>query len=121
MTEDQRIAIPADEVFASFSPARKAQIAVRAAELIAEHNALRDIRKSRKISQEELARQLCGKQAYVSRLEKRTDVKLSTLREYIKGLGGELQLLVTFPEGQKMSIKDFGSRPTKERPVKTAA
>jgi Helix-turn-helix domain len=103
--------IPADEVTASWSPERKARIAARAAEIIAENFALSDIRKSRKVTQEQVAERLGGKQVYISRLEKRSDAKVSTLRHYIKALGGELQLVVTFPEGATMSIKDLGMEP----------
>jgi transcriptional regulator with XRE-family HTH domain len=73
--------------------------------LIAEEMALRDIRKSRALTQEQVAKRLGGKQVYVSRLEGRSDVKVSTLRDYVHALGGELQLMVTFPEGTKASIK----------------
>jgi transcriptional regulator with XRE-family HTH domain len=92
-------------VIAGFSPARKKHIKARAGEVIAEEMALRDIRKSRAFTQEQVAKRLGGKQVYVSRLESRSDVKVSTLREYVHALGGELQLMVTFPEGTKASIK----------------
>ena len=108
MTEAYR-PIPSDEVTASWSPERKARVAARAEEIIAENFALSDIRKSRKVTQEQVAERLGGKQVYISRLEKRSDTKISTLRNYIKALGGELQLMVTFPEGTTMSIKDLGA------------
>lgn len=100
--------VPAGEVTAAFPPERKAKIAARAAEIIAEEYALRDIRKARHVTQEQVAERLGGKQVYISRLEKRSDVKLSTLREYVRAIGGDLQLMVTFPEGQTMAIKDLG-------------
>ena len=50
---------------------------------------LRDIRKSRALTQEQVAKRLGGKQVYVSRLESRSDVKVSTLRDYVHALGGE--------------------------------
>lgn len=108
MTKAYR-AIPADEVTATLPPERKAKIAERATELIAEEYALRDIRRARQVTQEEVAARLGGKQVYISRLEKRADVKVSTLRDYVRALGGELQLMVTFPEGRTMAIKDLGS------------
>jgi transcriptional regulator with XRE-family HTH domain len=67
--------------------------------------ALSDIRKSRALTQEQVASRLGGKQVYVSRLERRSDVKVSTLRDYVHALGGEMQLMVTFPEGAKAGIK----------------
>ncbi len=100
-----KTAIPLKQIIAGFSPARKKQIKARAGELIAEEMALRDIRKSRALTQEQVAKRLGGKQVYVSRLESRSDVKVSTLRDYVHALGGELQLMVTFPEGEKAKIK----------------
>lgn len=114
MNDDYR-AVPAEDVTAGFSPERKARNASRAAEIIAEELALRDIRKARKITQEEVAARLGGKQVYVSRIERRSDVKMSTLRGYIQAIGGDLQLLVTFPEGQSVTIKDLGELPKKRR------
>jgi hypothetical protein len=96
--------VPAADVIAGFSAERRGKIAARAKELIAGEMALSDIRKSRALTQEQVAKRLGGKQVYVSRLESRDDVKVSTLRGYVKALGGELQLLVTFPEGGKVEI-----------------
>jgi hypothetical protein len=58
----------------------------------------------------QVAKRLGGKQVYVSRLESRDDVKVSTLRGYVKAPGGELQLPVTFPEGGKVEIAGRGRR-----------
>jgi transcriptional regulator with XRE-family HTH domain len=100
--------IPAEEVFAKQSPESQARIKARAAELIAEHFALRDLRRSKKVTQEEIAERLGGRQVYVSRLERRADMKLSTLRDYVQALGGDLQLVVTFPEGETVRLGNFG-------------
>jgi hypothetical protein len=102
-----KTAVPLKQVVAGFSPARKKRIKARAKELIAEEMALRDLRKSRALTQEQVARRLGGRQVYVSRLESRSDVKLSTLRDYVQALGGELQLMVTFPEGTTAKIRDM--------------
>jgi hypothetical protein len=90
--------IPADEVLGRFPPARQAQINLRAAQLIAEEVGLSELRKAKRITQEQIAKKIGGRQVYVSRFEKRSDVKLSKLREYVEALGGDLQLLVTFPD-----------------------
>lgn len=102
-------AVPSNKVIAGFSPTRRKNIKARAKELIAEELALRDIRKSRALTQEQVAKRLGGKQVYVSRMENRSDVKISTLREYVHAIGGELQLMVTFPSGAKAKIKDLAS------------
>ena len=100
-------AVPLKKVITGFSAERKKFIKARANELIAEEMALRDIRKSRALTQEQVAKRLGGKQVYVSRMESRSDVKISTLRDYVKAIGGELQLMVTFPGGTKTKIKDL--------------
>ena len=101
--------VPLKKVIAEFSPTRRKNIKARAKELVAEELALRDIRKSRALTQEQVAKRLGGKQVYVSRMENRSDVKISTLREYVHAIGGELQLMVTFPSGAKAKIKDLAS------------
>ena len=104
MTKDYRT-VPADEVFGKLPAERRAKIKKRAAELIAEELGLQELRKSKDVTQEQVAERLGGRQVYVSRLENREDMKLSTLREYVKAIGGDLQLLVTFPEGQSVRLK----------------
>lgn len=91
--------VSADEVIRKLPAERRARIRKRAAELIAEELGLQELRRAKKVTQEQVAERLGGKQVYVSRLEKRSDMKVSTLREYVKALGGHLQLVVTFPEG----------------------
>ncbi|HEY9722767.1 MAG TPA: helix-turn-helix domain-containing protein [Oscillatoriaceae cyanobacterium] len=61
--------------------------------------ALQELRKHREMSQEQLAETLGIKQSAVSRLERRTDMYVSTLKELIEGLGGELHVIASFPEG----------------------
>jgi hypothetical protein len=108
-------AIPSDEVIGSLSPERRARIKSRAAELIAEEVALRDLRRAKHVTQEQVAKRLGGRQVYVSRLEKRADMKLSTLRDYVRAIGGDLQLMVTFPEGKTVRIKDIGEATPRQR------
>lgn len=72
-------------------------VEARFQELYAETLSLRDLRKAQQLTQEHLAKQLKIRQESVSRLEKRTDLLLSTLNDYIKAMGGELKLVVSFP------------------------
>ena len=78
---------------------RKRQQAIkkRAAELIAEEATLRQLREPRERSQVEMAEKLHIKQAAVSKLERRTDMYLSTLRSYIEAMGGQLEIIARFP------------------------
>jgi DNA-binding XRE family transcriptional regulator len=59
---------------------------------------LQQIRDSRQLSQAELAQKLKINQGAVSRLERRSDMRLRTLRNLISAMGGELQLLARFPD-----------------------
>ena len=100
--------VPSEEMLSRMSPEQRARVIARADELMTDQLALRDIRKLRALTQQEVAKTLGGKQVYVSRIEKRADVKLSTLRGYVEALGGELQLLVTFPDKTKVTIGRLG-------------
>ncbi|SHI24420.1 helix-turn-helix domain-containing protein [Pollutimonas bauzanensis] len=57
---------------------------------------LKDLRKAAKRTQEDLAAALGVGQDTISRLEKRSDMLLSTLQHYVESIGGELELVVTF-------------------------
>ena len=82
-------------VLARKSPERRARIKADAKRMIAKELTLRDLRKGHELTQENLAAALGVKQGSVSNLENRSDMLLSTLREYIEALGGELQLRAT--------------------------
>ena len=59
---------------------------------------LRELRKARKLTQVRLASRLGITQDGVSRLEKRSDLLLSTLRETVEAMGGNLSLVAQFPD-----------------------
>lgn len=59
---------------------------------------LNDLRQARHLSQERLAELLHTKQANVSKIERRTDMYISTLRDYIEAMGGELSITAQFPD-----------------------
>ncbi|MBX9770323.1 MAG: helix-turn-helix domain-containing protein [Candidatus Obscuribacterales bacterium] len=88
-------------------PARRKKIEKRAAELISEEMTLRELRKARQQSQNEIARVLHVKQAEVSKMERRTDVYVSTLRNYVEAMGGRLEITVTFPDRLPVRINQF--------------
>ncbi len=116
MTKEYRT-IPSDEVLKTFSPDRRKKIKQRAAELIAEEFALRELREAKEMTQEDVARKLGGRQVYVSRLEKRADMKLSTLRDYVGAIGGKLELVVSFPKGRRVRLAELGSKEAPKRPI----
>src|SRR5688500_11533859 len=63
-----------------------------------------ELRKARRVTQAELADRLNIQQGNVSRLERRDDMHLSTLREVVEALGGELEITARFPDGQAVRI-----------------
>ena len=96
-----------EEILAELSPERRAGIAKRAAEIEAEIN-LRELRRLRKLTQTRLSKKLNIGQEGVSRIEKRTDLYLSTLRSYVEGVGGKLSLVVEFPDQPPVSLSGLG-------------
>lgn len=67
---------------------------------------LAELRQARQLSQEQMAELLNIKQASISKLERRTDMYISTLRSFIRGMGGELEITARFPEGS-IKIRQF--------------
>lgn len=101
------MARPFEELRQQMSPERRARSRRRAEELIANLR-LREVRAACELTQEELAERLRIDQPNVSRLERRTDMRVSTLADYIAALGGRLEILAVFPEGT-VRIAQFGS------------
>lgn len=85
------------ELRAKMSPEAQARAAARAEAMFIEMQ-LQALRKSRKVTQVEVAKAMSVEQAAVSKLERRDDMYVSTLREYVKALGGELKLVASFPD-----------------------
>ncbi len=88
----------------SLSANRRKKIETRAAELIAEEMSLRDLREALTLTQQRIAATLGIGQDSVSRLERRSDLLLSTLRSYIEAMGGSLSLIAEFPDREPISL-----------------
>jgi transcriptional regulator with XRE-family HTH domain len=82
----------------NLSADQRKRVEARAAELIAEEMTLRELRTARKLTQVRMAKTLGITQDSVSRLEKRTDLLLSTLRKTVEAMGGDLSLVARFPD-----------------------
>jgi DNA-binding XRE family transcriptional regulator len=80
---------------------RRAVIEHRAAELAT----LKDLRQAMQKTQVDLAEALHIGQDSVSRLEKRSDMLLSTLRGYIEAMGGKLEIVARFPNRPPVTIE----------------
>src|SRR2546427_1707488 len=87
-----------DDVIKGLSPARRKKVESRAAELIAEEMSRQELRRARERTQVDVAKALGITQDSVSRLEQRSDLLLSTLRNYVEALGGSLSLIAEFPD-----------------------
>jgi DNA-binding XRE family transcriptional regulator len=133
------MAVSLEDKLARLPQERRAKVDARAAELIAEEMTLRELRRALDRTQMALAKQLGVKQETISRLEKRSDMLLSTLRSYVEAMGGELDLTAKFPNrpavrlktlasvGRRKDLDDGPQRPsdkkgkTRRRPVLPAA
>ena len=86
------------ELEAKMSPESRARSDAKAQKMIAEM-ALDELREAREMTQVHLAKILGVNQAAVSKLERRTDMYVSTLQGFVKAMGGELKITARFPEG----------------------
>ena len=66
---------------------------------------LAELRRAREMTQETLAETLDMTQGEVSRLERRTDLYVSTLRSFVEAMGGSLELIARFPDGEAELIE----------------
>jgi DNA-binding XRE family transcriptional regulator len=102
------MAIPYEQVLEQESEDTRRWVKHRAAELIAEELNLRELRRLRKLTQARLSKKLKIGQEGISRIEKRSDLYLSTLRSYVEGVGGELKLVASFPDRPPVILAGFG-------------
>ena len=92
------MAVNVNDKIKKLSPAQRKKVEARAAELIAEEMTLRELRRARRLTQARMAKTLGVTQDSVSRLEKRSDLLLSTLRKTVQAMGGNLSLVAEFPD-----------------------
>jgi DNA-binding XRE family transcriptional regulator len=110
------------EMLAQESEESRWRIEKRTAELIAEELHLRELRRLRKLTQTKLSKKLKIGQEGISRMEKRADMYISTLRGYVEGVGGKLSLVVEFPDQQPVILAGLGldeGKPGKKAGKKT--
>src|SRR5712671_3557071 len=84
--------------------ARRKKVEARADGLIAEEMTLQELRQARKLTQVRMAKVLGISQDGVSRLEKRSDLLLSTLRKSVEAMGGNLSLVAEFPDREPVVL-----------------
>ncbi|MDE2966186.1 MAG: XRE family transcriptional regulator [Chloroflexota bacterium] len=87
---------------------RRKRIERDADSLIAEEMSLRELREALHETQVSLAEQLGINQENVSRLERRSDLLLSTLNKYVGATGGKLSLVVEYPDRPPVVLTGIG-------------
>jgi len=97
---------PFSELKKDWSPERLAANGARKAKLAEEMISLEQLREGLGISQEELANVMQVQQPAISKLVRRPDMKVSTLRALIAAMGGELQITAAFPD-RSVEIANF--------------
>ena len=97
------------------NPKRREKVEARAAQLIAEEMTRQELRRARKLTQVSLAKALGITQDGVSRMEKRTDLLLSTLREYVEAMGGRLSLIAEFHDREPVLLSGIAEEEVEPR------
>ena len=90
---------------AQMSPESRARAEAKAQAMLAEMP-LNELRQARGLSQKMLAELLHVQQPSIAKIEKRTDMYISTLRSHIEAMGGELEVVARFPDGA-VKISNF--------------
>jgi transcriptional regulator with XRE-family HTH domain len=102
-----------NDIINKLSPAQRGKVEARAAELIAEEMTLQQLRRARKLTQERMAKSLHIGQEGVSKIEKRSDLLISTLRGYVEAMGGSLSIIAEFPDRQPVMLSGIAAIDTK--------
>lgn len=93
------------ELRSRMAPESQARAATKAKAMLAEMP-LNELRQARGLSQKMLADVLHVQQPSIAKMEKRTDMYLSTLRSHIEAMGGQLEVVARFPDGA-VKISNF--------------
>jgi len=105
-----------NDIIGKLSSAQRKKVEARAAELIAEEMTLQELRRARKLTQVSVAKALGITQDSVSRLEKRSDILLSTLRKTVRVMGGNLSLVAEFPDRAPVVLSGIAEVEPNARP-----
>jgi DNA-binding XRE family transcriptional regulator len=77
---------------------------------------LAELRRARALTQDQLAADLCVGQASIAKLERRTDMYLSTLRRFVEAMGGQLDIVARFPDHPQVRLRGIGELAGPEQP-----
>ncbi|WP_095159565.1 helix-turn-helix domain-containing protein [Pseudomonas sp. Irchel 3E13] len=101
------MSITLDEIRGSLSPESRARVQSRTRELLREEMTLQALRKELEITQEYVAERMSIRQANVSKVENRSDMLISTLRNYLEAMGGKLDLVARMPGRPPVTLEGF--------------
>jgi predicted XRE-type DNA-binding protein len=87
------------DLYNAMSPQAREEVEAEVQQALAEMP-IQEFRQARKLSQEEFANILQIKQASVFKLERHTDIYIGLLRRYIEAMGGVLDIIAHFPDGE---------------------
>jgi transcriptional regulator with XRE-family HTH domain len=104
-----------EQIRKELSPARRKKVEARAAKLIAEEMTLQELRRARKLTQVRMAKKLGVSQDGISKLEKRSDLLLSTLRKTVEAMGGRLSLVAEFPDRNPVVLSGIAENEPRAR------
>lgn len=104
-----------DDILRAMPEERRMRIEQLASKMIAEELNLREVRRLRKLTQARLSKKLKIGQEGVSRIEKRSDLYISTLRSYVEGVGGKLKRVVELPDRPPVILTGLGEDQAEER------
>jgi len=96
-----------DQVMKTIPSARRKKIEQRSQQLVQEQMTLQELRKALNLTQQAMAELLDMKQANVSKVEKRADILISTLRGYLEAMGGSLELVAHLPGRNPVRLEGF--------------
>jgi transcriptional regulator with XRE-family HTH domain len=106
-----------DDIINELSSARRKKVEARAAQLIAEEMTLQELRRARKLTQVRVAKELGIGQDGVSKLEKRADLMISTLRKTVEAMGGSLYLVAEFPDRDPVVLSSIAEDEPDPKPT----
>jgi transcriptional regulator with XRE-family HTH domain len=110
-----------DQIVAELPKSERTKIEARARELIDEEMSLQDLRKAVGKTQTAIAKRLKVGQDAVSKLEARSDMYISTLRNVLKAMGGELELVARFPGRPPVRLAELGDVAPRRKPRRQPA
>ena len=97
-----------EEKMAALAPDRRERIEAETERLHQEYLTLQELRKAKALTQTQLAETLGIRQATVAKMEKRSDLMISTLRRHVEAMGGRLNLVVEFPGRMSVRLGGLG-------------